>query len=147
MSAAQKVTENVKQAREQALVGCYDDAKVFYGGAIQGIQKMMKEKQDPDTNEKWKQVSYSQNVVTARMLLWITIWFLQALGMLSDELELVSSLTSTLASFKEDPSVAAGGAAGGGRHKFTAAVSKPEREDHHTRDPDIWPPPTPIESR
>lgn len=58
MSAAQKVTENVKQAREQALVGCYDDAKVYYGVAIHGIQQMMKEKQEPaDTNEKWKQVA------------------------------------------------------------------------------------------
>lgn len=56
MSAAQKVTENVKLAREQALVGCYDDAKTYYGVAIHGIQQMMKEKQEPDTNEKWKQV-------------------------------------------------------------------------------------------
>ena len=63
--------------------------------------------------------------------------------MLSDELELVNSLTSTLASFKEDPGVSAGG--GGG--KFRSAGSKSEREDHHTRDPDVWPPPTPIEPR
>lgn len=63
--------------------------------------------------------------------------------MLSDELELVASLTSTLASFKEDPSVAAGGGGGGGRYKSAAA----SREDHHTRDPDVWPPPTPIESK
>lgn len=60
--------------------------------------------------------------------------------MLSDELELVSSLTSTLASFKEDPSVAAGG-------RQRSAGSKPGREDHHPRDPDVWPPPTPVESR
>lgn len=63
MTTAQKVTEDVKQAREQALVGCYDDAKVFYSGAIQGIQQMMKEKQDQDTNEKWKQVTRAGVVV------------------------------------------------------------------------------------
>lgn len=70
----------------------------------------------------------------------ICVCVLQALSMLSDELELVSSLTSTLASFKEDPSVAAGG-------RQRSAGSKPGREDHHPRDPDVWPPPTPVESR
>ena len=52
---AQEVTENVKQAREQALLGSYDDAKVFYTGAIQGIQRLLA-KQDQSTKEKWKQV-------------------------------------------------------------------------------------------
>ena len=136
MATAQKITENVKQAREQALVGCYDDSKVFYGGAIQGIQQMMKEKQDPGMNEKWKQVCSELKILLWRVCM--AFCFFQALGMLSDELELVSSLTSTLASFKEDPNVAAGG-----RYKSAAA----SREDHHTRDPDVWPPPTPIESK
>lgn len=59
--------------------------------------------------------------------------------MLNEELELVSSLTSTLASFKEDPTLAAGGP---GRQK--SAPSRPPREDHHPRDPDVWlPPPEP----
>ena len=53
---AQGVTENVKQAREQALTGCYDEAKVYYGGAIHGIQQLLKETQDPGMEEKWKQV-------------------------------------------------------------------------------------------
>lgn len=57
-SASLRVTENVKQAREQALVGSYDDAKVFYGGAIQGIQQLLKEKDDQSMKEKWKQVRY-----------------------------------------------------------------------------------------
>ena len=55
---AQEVTENVKQAREQALVGNYDDAKVFYAGAIQGIQRLLaREKHDQDTKDKWKEVN------------------------------------------------------------------------------------------
>ena len=56
--------------------------------------------------------------------------------MLNDELELVKSLTGTLASFKEDPSVAIGRQrpVGGG------ASEQP-------RDPDVWPPPTPQEHR
>lgn len=66
MATTQQITENVKQAREQALVGCYDDSKVFYGGAIQGIQQMMKEKQDPEMNEKWKQVSSELKRINGR---------------------------------------------------------------------------------
>lgn len=68
---------------------------------------------------------------------------MQAMSMLSDEMELVSSLTSTLASFKEDPGVAAAG-----RQKSSVAMAA--RADHHTphsRDPDVWPPPTPLEPR
>lgn len=67
--------------------------------------------------------------------------------MLKDELELVNSLTSTLSSFKEDPGSMGGGArqrpplgrAGGGGAK--------EDRVSHSRDPDVWPPPTPVEAR
>lgn len=57
--ASLRVTENVKQAREQALVGAYDDSKVFYGGAIQGIQQLLKEKDDQSMKDKWKQVRHA----------------------------------------------------------------------------------------
>lgn len=55
MSAAE-VSENVKQAREQALLGCYDEAKVFYMGATQSIQQLIKQTHDTDMKEKWKTV-------------------------------------------------------------------------------------------
>ena len=72
--------------------------------------------------------------------------------MLTDELELVSSLTSTLSSFKEDTS---GGGGGGARPRNIGGAGRAVgggggRDDHHTahtRDPDVWPPPTPVESR
>ncbi len=51
------VSEDVKQARDQALVGCYDEAKVYYTGAIQGIQELIKQTSDTNLKEKWKQVS------------------------------------------------------------------------------------------
>lgn len=57
MATTQEITDNVKQGREQALVGSYDDAKVFYSGAIQGIQRLIREKQEPELKDKWKQVS------------------------------------------------------------------------------------------
>ncbi len=59
MSTAQEVSENVKQARESALVGSYDDAKVYYSGAIQGVQQLLKQSQEPDKKQKWKQVGLS----------------------------------------------------------------------------------------
>ena len=66
---------------------------------------------------------------------------MQSLSMLNDELELVKSLTSTLASFKEDPAVAAGG----GRHKSGLTPSNDHSVPSH--DPDVWLPPTPQEPR
>ena len=56
MSSAQDISENVKQARDQALVGDYDDARVYYSGAIQGVQQLLKQTQEPDKKEKWRQV-------------------------------------------------------------------------------------------
>lgn len=55
--------------------------------------------------------------------------------MLNNELELVKSMTVTLGSFMEDPSIAAG------RHKSGGGASE------QSRDPDVWPPPTPQEPR
>ena len=56
MSEIEGVTVNVKQAREHALVGNYDDAKVFYAGAIQGVQKVLKITHDSETKRKWQEV-------------------------------------------------------------------------------------------
>lgn len=50
------VTGNVKQAREHALVGNYDDSKVYYVGAIQGVQKVIKHTHESETKQKWQQV-------------------------------------------------------------------------------------------
>lgn len=56
MSEMDSVSVNVKQAREQALVGNYDDSKVYYVGAIQGVQKVLKQTHDPETKHKWQEV-------------------------------------------------------------------------------------------
>jgi len=63
MSTPQEISENVKQAREQALVGNYDDSKVYYAGAIQGIQQLLKMTQEPDKKQKWSQVSSSSFLI------------------------------------------------------------------------------------
>ena len=56
MSSVEDLTENVKQAREQALMGNYDDAKVYYSGAIQGMHLLLKQINEPDTKQKWREV-------------------------------------------------------------------------------------------
>ena len=61
MSTAQNVSQNVKQARENALVGCYGEAQVFYEGAINDIKQLIKQTKDLDMKEKWQQVHYSFN--------------------------------------------------------------------------------------
>lgn len=54
--STQEISENVKQARENALVGNYDESNVFYKGALQGVQQILKTTPDPDMKQKWKQV-------------------------------------------------------------------------------------------
>ena len=57
--------------------------------------------------------------------------------MLNEEQDLVKSLTATLSSFKEDPSIV-------GRQRGKGE----EPSAHHPgHDPDVWPPPTPVEAR
>ena len=56
MSEIDGVSGNVKQAREQALVGNYDESKVYYEGAILGVKKLLKQTHDPETKQKWQEV-------------------------------------------------------------------------------------------
>ena len=57
--------------------------------------------------------------------------------MLNKELELVKSMTATLTSFKEDPSLAA---------RFKGRAEEPSNPSPGY-DPGVWPPPTPQEPR
>ena len=59
------------------------------------------------------------------------VW--QSLGLVNKELDLVKSLTAVLSSFKEDPGLAP---------RQNIYVEGPS-----SRDPDVWPPPTPVEYR
>ena len=54
--STQEISENVKQARENALVGNYDESHVCYAGAIEAVKKMFKTTPDLDMKQKWKQV-------------------------------------------------------------------------------------------
>ena len=61
MSSSDDISDNVKQAREQALVGNYDDAQVFYSGAIQAVQQLLKHTHEADKKQKWREVGVSRD--------------------------------------------------------------------------------------
>ncbi len=70
-STQEEISENVKQARDNALVGNYDESNVFYKGALQGVQQMFKTTPDPDMKQKWKQVvtSYYKGCLYSHLVL------------------------------------------------------------------------------
>jgi len=56
-SALSDVQENIKSARENALLGSYDTSQVYYQGALQQIQKHLSSITDPTRKQKWQQVT------------------------------------------------------------------------------------------
>ena len=56
-NSTQEISENIKQARENALVGNYEESKVCYQGALQDVQKMLKATPDLEMKQKWKQAN------------------------------------------------------------------------------------------
>jgi len=50
------ICDNVKFARESALLGSYETSQVYYQGALQQIQKLLISITDPVRKQKWQQV-------------------------------------------------------------------------------------------
>jgi len=59
-SSLSDIYENVKTARENALLGSYDTSQVYYQGAVQQIQKHLSSVADPARKQKWQQVTASR---------------------------------------------------------------------------------------
>ena len=51
-----EIVENVKMAREYALLGNYDTSLVYFQGALQQIQKYIGGIGDPVRKQKWHEV-------------------------------------------------------------------------------------------
>jgi len=117
MSGYSEICENARLARENALLGQYDSALVYYQGVLQQIQKLMIIVKEPSRKQKW-QVARQQ---------------------IAQEYEYVKDINRTLADFKRDT--------------FNAAPPPMKMRDYgdvptrETRDPDVWLPPNPVESR
>lgn len=56
------ITENVKLAREYALLGNYDSAMVYYQGVLDQINKYLYSVKDTHLHQKWQQVWQEINV-------------------------------------------------------------------------------------
>ena len=50
------ILENAQMGRENALLGNYDSAVVYYQGVLQQIQKQMIQISDPYMKQKWQVV-------------------------------------------------------------------------------------------
>jgi len=61
-SSLSDILENVKTARENALLGSYDTSQVYYQGALQQIQKHLSTVADPTRKQKWQQVRSASGI-------------------------------------------------------------------------------------
>lgn len=52
-----EICENTRLARENALLGQYDSALVYYQGVLQQIQKLIVQLKEPSRKQKWQVVS------------------------------------------------------------------------------------------
>lgn len=110
-----EICENARLARENALLGKYDSALVYYQGVLQQIQKILVQAKEPSRKQRW-QVARQE---------------------IAQEYEYVKDINRTLADFKRD--------------QFNAPPPAAIKRDYNepptreTRDPDVWPPPTPVE--
>ncbi|CAC5390861.1 KATNA1 [Mytilus coruscus] len=115
-----EIEENTKLGRENALLGNYDTSLVYYQGVLQQIQKLLSSIGEPDRKRKW----------------------MQARDLISQEHDRVKDINETLASFKSNnPRNYQGD------NDFGSPFQDYARHEEPTRDPDVWPPPTPVEYR
>jgi len=56
-SSLSDIHENVKLARENALLGSYETSEVYYQGALQQIQKYLLSLADLERKQKWQEVA------------------------------------------------------------------------------------------
>ncbi|XP_077976952.1 katanin p60 ATPase-containing subunit A1-like isoform X1 [Glandiceps talaboti] len=117
-SALSEISENTKMGREYALLGNYETSQVYYQGVLQQIQKQIVSIKDPARKQKWQ----------------------HARQQIAQEYELVKDVTNTLNAFKVTSENV---------ERVPSAISRQpapaKYEPPPARDPDVWPPPTPVE--
>ncbi|KAK3585150.1 hypothetical protein CHS0354_034283 [Potamilus streckersoni] len=113
------INEDTKSARESALLGNYEDSVVFYEGVLQHIQKLLLTVKEPERRRKWQQVRQE----------------------IAQEYEYVKDIIKILSSFKSDSS------RNSNQDYGLRGYDDYGRHEEPTRDPDVWPPPTPVEHR
>ncbi|KAK7476373.1 hypothetical protein BaRGS_00032373 [Batillaria attramentaria] len=112
-----EIHENTKMGRESALLGDYETSLVYYQGVIQQIQRHLASIRDPASKQRWQKAKQE----------------------VTQEYEQVKDISNILASFKADNS-----------RQYQSydnynAYNDYSRHEEPTRDPDVWPPPTPVQ--
>jgi len=113
-----EIIDNTKLAREYALLGNYETSLVYYQGVMQQVAKLISSIREPSRKKEWA-LRRTQ---------------------LGEEYERVKDISSTLASFKTDGAIGGGALYGGGG----LGGGRGFHNEEPTRDPDVWPPPTPV---
>nr|XP_054753724.1 katanin p60 ATPase-containing subunit A1 [Lytechinus pictus] len=114
-----EICENTKMGREYALLGNYETSLVYYQGVLNQIHKLLTSVHDPQRKHQWQTIKQE----------------------LTQEYEHVKDITKTLSGFKSEPA------------PEPAPNHRPAPFSHHqhakpaepARDPDVWPPPTPVD--
>ncbi|KAF5398941.1 Katanin p60 ATPase-containing subunit A1 [Paragonimus heterotremus] len=119
MITLSELFENIKEARELALLGNYESSLTYYSGALAQMRKIASASKDSQRKQQWQVVRQE----------------------ISDEFEVVKEVNQTLSSFKnfKDNSYSS--------DVFTARVNSRTPMEEPTRDPDVWPPPPPLDRR
>ncbi|XP_069137562.1 katanin p60 ATPase-containing subunit A-like 1 isoform X2 [Argopecten irradians] len=117
-----EVNECIKMGRENALLGNYDTSLVYYQGLQQQIQRLISTIKDPARKRKW----------------------MEARDQINQEYEQVKEINETLASFRSNNPRAFNANAD---QDYSSPFGDYARHEEPTRDPDVWPPPTPVEHR
>lgn len=74
-----EISENVKLAREYALLGNYSSASVLYHGLLEQINKYMYTVRDSSIQQRWQQVSLAQSRHTSQCIAGIASFALKKL--------------------------------------------------------------------
>ncbi|XP_052808952.1 katanin p60 ATPase-containing subunit A1-like [Mya arenaria] len=115
----EEVYENLKQAREQALFGKYDTSVVYYQGFLQQMQKLMNVIRDPEKKNEYQKLR----------------------SKVSSEYEQVKDIQKTLSCLTSESRFSRQ------QPDYGSQFDDYSRQEEPTRDPDVWPPPTPVENR
>jgi katanin p60 ATPase-containing subunit A1 len=112
----EEICENARMGREYALLGDYETAQIYYQSVLQQISQYTSTLKDTQQKQRWHKVREE----------------------LSKELDQVKEVQSILNSFKGPLESAAA-------YPQRADKMSHQGEDVSSRDPDVWPPPTPVE--
>lgn len=116
-SVLTEIHENTKMGRESALLGDYETSLVYYQGVIQQITRHLGTIRDPSSKQRWQKAKQE----------------------VTQEYEQVKDISNILASFKADSSRPYQS------YDNYNAYNDYSRHEEPTRDPDVWPPPTPVQ--